>query len=126
MFIGDGFRQINPMVWVEALFRELRKKTSNNAVISDGRYKSEVAAVVERGGINVAIWRPGFENDIDHPSESELKPEIDKLVEAGVITGPIEGIESLFDFFLVNDGSVEDLKNKVDEYLVPYVEKDYE
>jgi len=119
MFIGDGFRQINPAVWVEALFRDSH---GNNVIISDGRYYSEVAAVTGRGGIDVAVWRPGYENDIDHPSESELKPEIEKLIQVGMATGSIEEIVSPFDFFLVNDGTIGDLQKKIDTLLVPFVE----
>jgi hypothetical protein len=121
MFIGDGFRQINPSVWVDYLFRLLKDK---NAIISDGRYNSEVEAVSKRKGVNIAIWRPGFENEIDHPSEAELKPEIKKLIRYQGETGPIE-MESPFDYFLVNEGTLIKLNSTIDGLLLPYLKENY-
>ncbi len=119
MFIGDGFRRIKPSVWIDVLFRNHKGK---NIVISDGRYYSEVDAVTKRKGINIAMWRPGHENDIDHPSESQLKPEIDRLAKAMPQGGPIE-IESKFDWFLVNDGDLSDLQSKIDSHLISFIEE---
>ena len=114
-WIGDGFRQINPNIWVDVLFHKYHGK---NVIISDGRYLSEVEAVTKRGGINVVLWRPHYENNDPHPSESQLKAEIDKL--KGRESGAID--DSIFDYFIVNDGSIKDLYKKVDD-LIPFVEK---
>lgn len=121
MFIGDGFRQIKPTVWVDYLFKLLDK---DDAIISDGRYYSEIHSVTERGGFNIAIWRPGFENNINHPSESQLKPEIDKLIKEMGSTGKVQ-IDSPFDYFLVNQGNVEDLRETIDDELIPFLSQNY-
>jgi hypothetical protein len=121
-WIGDGFRQIRASIWIDKLFTNHK----HNVIISDGRYFSELDAVRERKGINVAIWRPGFENDIDHPSEAQLKPEIDKLRGLGIGSGPVDEVDdSVFDYFLVNNGSVEDLYKKVENELLPFVKDWY-
>lgn len=121
MFIGDGFRQINPRVWVDWLFRDFPKQ---NLIISDGRYFSECHAVKERGGINIAVWRPGFENDIEHPSESQLKPEISRLVRKYGKSGPVNDSE-YFDWLLLNDGSLSDLFNLVETDVLYYIKDKY-
>ena len=120
MFIGDGFRQMNPGVWIEWLFRDY---PTDNLVISDGRYHSECKEVSRRGGINVAVWRPGYENDIEHPSESQLKPEIDRLIAEQGESGPIKLKGSPFDWFVVNKNGLSDLFQVVEKELIPYLEK---
>lgn len=119
-FIGDGFRQIKPSIWVDWLFRFYENQ---DIIISDGRYYSECDAVKAKGGINIGVWRPGHENSIQHPSESQLKPEIDKLKEIMPAGGKIDQVESAFDWFLVNDGSLEDLYATIDNELIPYLKK---
>jgi len=119
MWIGDGFRQIRASIWIDKLFEN---NPSDNLVISDGRYLSEVAAVHDRGGINIAIYRPGHGNDIDHPSEAQLKPYIDLLAEhcytSRVITS---GMGSPFDFFLLNNSSLDDLYDTIEDTLLPFI-----
>lgn len=121
MFIGDGFRQMNPNVWVDWLFRDF---PTQDLIISDGRYFSECDAVRSRGGINVAVWRPGYENNIDHPSESQLKPEIIRLVKKYGSSGPIKD-DGVFDYLLLNDGDLSKLFTLVEEDLVPYINSFY-
>ena len=106
-FFGDGARTFYPNVWVDRLFRDY---PIENLIIDD-----------DRGGINVAILRPGFVNDNPHPSEAELKVEIKKLVEQG--EGPVSN--SIFDYFILNDGPIEELYKKVGG-LVSFIKKWYE
>ena len=120
-WIGDGFRQIRSDVWVNKLFNTYDPVWNTHLIIDDGRYVSEIEAVKERGGINVAIYRPGFENEIDHSSEAELKEEIRKLVKRE--TGPVE--DSIFDFFLRNDGDIDELYKKINNILIPFIEEWY-
>jgi hypothetical protein len=60
--IGEFFRKIKPTVWID-----LALKGNSNKVISDCRYINEAKEIKKRGGINVLLYRPGFENNIDHP-----------------------------------------------------------
>jgi len=118
MWIGDGFRQIRASIWIDKLFEE-NQPLDGHLVISDGRYVSEVDAVRERGGINIAIYRPGHANDIKHPSESQLKPFMDDLVCRYKRSGKVT--ISPFDFFVINNGSLDDLYDDLGELLIPFI-----
>jgi hypothetical protein len=129
-FIGDGFRSIKNDIWMDLLFRE-----QNPIIISDGRYINELARIKAEGGLNVLVWRPGFENSDPNPSESQIRPVVDFFKQLD-IEGPVQdkfisltyadkmalpnGVE-LIDYFIKNDGSLESLYNKIDERLIPYV-----
>lgn len=123
--IGDGFRKIQSDVWIRIALR------NSEIVISDGRYVNEAKMFKSKGGFNILLWRPGFENDDPNPSESQIKPFVDfcaKNYKDGPIPFDIENqIENNvaelvnFDYFLVNDGSIEDLYRKVGNKVVPYL-----
>lgn len=148
--IGEFFRKIKPTVWID-----LALKGNSSKIISDVRYINEAKAIKKRGGINVLLYRPGFENNINHPSESQLKPYIDLCLKSGqegildwerfccrcgkqlvAQNSWMDGgcpcnscdtnISELFDVFLINDGTLEDLCEKADKLIIPFVEKNYE
>lgn len=119
MFIGDGFRQIQPMIWINKLYED---NSSGGLVISDGRYDSEMSSVKLRQGVTILVIRPGCENRISHNSESQLVPHIEKLKAWGK-EGFVEGVDVPFDWFIINDGSIEQLFEKIDEQLLPYLLK---
>ncbi len=121
MFIGDGFRQIQPTIWIDTLYRE---HSSDNLVISDGRYDSELDSVKERDGMTILVWRPGHENDIKHASEAQLVPHLEKLKKYK--SGPVNDPDIPFDWFLINDGSVSALRHKVDSQLIPHIQNRFE
>lgn len=112
--IGDEFREINQDVWINYL---LNNQVWSNLLIGDGRYLSEAASVKQKNGINVLLWRPGFENDCDHRSEKELKIYIEKYAKVGQ-EGKID--DDYFDYFLINDGTIEDLENKLNIFIGDY------
>jgi hypothetical protein len=123
--IGDGFRKIKPDIWIDIALRKDNKK-----IISDGRYINEAKAVKEKGGLNILIYREGFLNDDTNPSEAELKPLVEycretlangKIVHSTLVRYP-EGLNH-FDLFLRNDGKVEDLLEKIDKLVIPYILK---
>lgn len=124
--IGDGFRQIQADVWIRTALRN-----NHSMVISDGRYLNEAKMVRKEGGINVLLWRPGFENNDPNPSESQMKPYIEycaKHYGEGPISFDVsnwieEGLPELkyFDYFLINDGEVDDLYEKIDKQLIPFL-----
>lgn len=79
-----------------------RHKNPNHAVFIDCRFINEVKAIQDAGGRVFRVKRPGFESPkFNHPSETEqLQITDDKL--QGVI---------------MNDGTLEDLKLRVQELL---------
>lgn len=126
-FIGDGFRQIVPDIWIDIALRDACKQL----VLSDCRYINEARHIRMREGINVILYRPGFLNDDPNPSESQIRPILEWCV-ATQKNGPIvHGDNSapdgsdLYDFFLVNDGDIVDLQYRIRDLLIPYVEGAY-
>lgn len=128
-FIGDGFREIQSTIWVDLLFRNEKSPI----IISDVRYINELIKVKDEGGINILVWRPGFENNDPNGSEAQIKPVMEyfKATECnGSTEGHIdytkcsrEAEQSMeyIDFFIRNDSTIENLYKKIDEVLVPYV-----
>ncbi len=131
--IGDGFRKIQNDVWIRTALRKATK-----AVISDGRYLNEAKMIQETGGVSVLLWRPGFENDDPNPSESQIKPFVDfcaKYRDEGPLKIPDDQSLSqmafppsmndlhYFDYFLINNGTIEDLYAKIENKLMPFLKK---
>lgn len=125
-FVGDGFRKIKPTIWLDKPFREDR-----SMCISDVRYINEIDRVKDSGGVVIVVWRPGFENDDPNGSEAEIKPLIDWYSKQ-----KFEGNYKKYlneervplnckkvDLFITNDGSLEDLHAKVDNIVVPYINR---
>lgn len=132
-FIGDGFRKMKSNIWIEVGLR-----TNKNIIISDVRYINEAKAIKEKGGLAVLVWRKGWENNDPNPSEAQIKPTVDWFVKSG-FEGDVRRVAheicpdengraypSFFDFFFRNEGTVEDLYQKVDEILVPAIEEHYD
>jgi len=119
--IGDGFRDVKPDVWIDIALKEDNKK-----IISDGRYLSESRAVKEKNGYNIIVFREGFLNDDPNRSEAELWP-LAQYAKDSLQTGPINYTQDMpeefkfFDFYIYNNGSVQDLYDKIDKYLLPDV-----
>lgn len=119
-FIGEGFRELKEDVWLERTLKEPYK------LLNDGRYTNEMQGIKERGGLNILIWRPEFESDDPHRSESEIKPYLEyfKLQSKGIFLFDCLSIDpSLIDYFLINDGTLEDLKNEVKDTLLPFIKE---
>ncbi|MEU1309191.1 hypothetical protein ABZ419_09900 [Streptomyces cinnamoneus] len=81
-------------VWVDALFHDA--ETWGPTVITDVRFPNEAEAIRERGGLVVRIKRPSGTpiREADHTSETALD-------------------EWPFDAVLINDGTVEDLREQL-------------
>lgn len=124
-FVGDGFRQIQPDIWMDIVFRETK-----NLIISDSRYINEAKAIKDKGGLTVVIYRPGYLNDDSNPSESQIRQVVEYCLENG-IDGVIQKknnmpeILSYYDYFMINDGTLQDLYSKIDQKLIPFVEDFY-
>jgi hypothetical protein len=127
-FIGDGFRQIVPDIWIDIALRSDR-----NMILSDSRYINEAKAVKQRDGKVFLMYRPGFLNDDPNPSEAQIKPLVE-FCKNNLQEGPLpefrilqekylnipEGMQ-YFDYFLVNDGTIQDLYSKIDNFVIPFL-----
>lgn len=144
-WIGDGFRQIRSTIWIDLIFRDEEPK-----IVSDVRYVNEFRAIRNHEGFNLLIARPDQLNDSPHPSEAEIRPYVEYALE-NLTDGPMDRYwpgsnyrtnqfrrydydsnsrqllpnppEYMcdFDYFLLNDGTMEELYTKVREKVVPYI-----
>lgn len=99
IYFGDGARQFYPPVFIE-------RALASPCVIADMRYPNEAESVRSRGGVTILLHRPGFENKVKNASESSFTPARDAFLAAGEL-GRVR--HPLFDIFLVNGGTPEDL-----------------
>jgi hypothetical protein len=143
--IGDGFRKMKSNIWIEIALKEER-----NIIISDVRYLNEARAIRDKGGLNILVWRKGFENNDPNLSESQIKPTVDWFVKSG-LEGDVRGHNlpgyseeiytsysdfgdeswpvgvmqpNLFDFFIRNEGTLGDLHKKADK-LISFIEEHF-
>jgi hypothetical protein len=86
--------------WVRAAVEQMEPGVSY--VITDPRFKNEADFVRENGGLVIRVNRPGYGPINDHPSETEL-------------------VDYPFDMTFENDGTIDDLRGKVMEYLATEV-----
>lgn len=125
-FIGDGFRKIKDEIWIDIALRDNKK-----LIISDSRYFNEAKAIKAKKGFTLIIYRPGFLNDDPCPSESQIGSIVHYFLKNNIQEGPIKNTLnqpeelSYYDYFLINDGSLQDLYNKIDQKLIPYIEDFY-
>lgn len=89
--------QFHENTWVNALLSNIQDH--EKVLISDCRFENEAKAIKNKGGIVVRVERPSIASTSTHPSETAL----DNYTE--------------FDYKIVNDGSIIELKAKVIEML---------
>lgn len=124
-FIGDGFRQIYPDVWVNYAI----SNNSDYSCYMDARYFNELKKVKQKEGINILVWRPGHENNDPNPSESQIKPIVDWYVSKNIEGNVLDLHEekdlpegaNLIDFFIVNNKDLDGLYSKIDKLILPFV-----
>jgi hypothetical protein len=122
MLIGDGFRKMKPNIWIENVFRNQK----HNQIIADVRYINETNYIRNKNGISILLWRPNHENNINNASEQEFMPFINRLKKLN-FDGPIpKELEIPFNIWLRNDGTKEDLYNKIDTIVIPYLKEFWE
>jgi len=134
--IGDGFRKAKGTIWVDRCFQEFTHLFGESfipcpIIISDTRYINELRRVQKAGGTNILVWRPGHLNNDPNGSEAQIRPFVQYFLESdgfeGVVhKGHLTNAPTLIDIFIRNDGTLEDLYNKVDEIVIPYLEEKYE
>jgi hypothetical protein len=135
-FIGDGFRKIRGTIWLDLAFTDSVPK-----IISDVRYVNEFTRIKQEGGLNILIGRTNKLNDDTNGSEAQIRPYLDwcfksfspsakfvdmrdmdwKSIRDRQVYDPPKDIE-MFDVFIRNDGTIEELYEIIEEKLVPYVQ----
>ncbi len=93
--IGGLMRGIHPKVWTRFVFSEF--SPGSNVVITDVRYPSELAEIREHGGYVVRINRPGAGSRTGAADDSETA------------LNAFDG----WDYVINNDGTLDDLEDKV-------------
>ena len=110
VLIGDGFRKIRSTVWMDKALEGL----SRSAILDDCRYQNEIDSIKKRNGIIILVWRPEWEND--SPNESQVRKLINYYIKTN-IDGKVNGINEYpynqINYFIRNNGTIEDLKAKV-------------
>jgi hypothetical protein len=88
-----GRNMIHPNIWIESLFN--RYNNQSNILITDLRFVNEYNEIKKKGGIVIRINRPNTSNNHNnHTSECELD-------------------NYIFDYIIDNNGTIEELKEKV-------------
>lgn len=128
---------IHPNIWVNSLMADYKSKLSSNHpvddldweprfiypnwIITDMRFPNELKAVEDRDGITIRVNRNWFKSEL--PNGGTL------TVQRGILTGHEDEIlgkehpsetaldNAKFDYTINNDGTLEDLINKVREIL---------
>lgn len=113
IYIGDGLRKFKWRVWVDQVFNK-----PGNRVISDNRYRDESRAIKKEGGITLQLWRPNRVNNVPNDSEQDHRLITNYFLEKG-----IEGVtgHKLVDLFIVNDGTLHELYEKIERVVLPFV-----
>jgi hypothetical protein len=114
--IGDGFRKVKPTVWID--------KALNNPInitINDVRYINEAKAIKNKGGIVILIDRPSHRNTDQNDSEKEVGQVVADINKKGIVGELNHPDYPMFDYFLLNDGSISDLAYAVENELILYV-----
>src|SRR5690606_4016638 len=83
-------------IWVDATMNAL--DVERDYVITDCRFPNEAQAINRAGGLVVRVQRPGNGPANDHPSETALD-------------------DYQFDGVINNDGTLEDLATRVEDFL---------
>jgi hypothetical protein len=120
--IRDG---LHPNAWVNALMCDYKRPkmseyNPSNWIITDVRFPNELAAVNDVNGLTIRVVRTTFRTTETEFGKVSLivQPEVDKSL--GIQEHPSEtALDSAkFDYEIINDGSIEDLIEKVRQILI--------
>lgn len=92
-------------IWIWNLERKIRDSTNQYIVISDVRFEDEMNLIKDMGGMIVQIKNPNIKNDDTHISELLNLPSTN------------EHKKGKTDFCIDNDGTIQELENRVWEFL---------
>ena len=95
-------RRLYDNIWVDACMNDVRSRGQDNVVITDVRFRNEVQAVQDAGGLVIRLRRGELSSD--HASEAELAGMEDKE----------------FDLVVDNQGTLEDFYAQIEAFM-PHV-----
>lgn len=109
VFWGRYRRKMQPDYWIEHLEDENHNKVNSMTIISDVRYLNEIDWINKNGGIVIYVSRPNV-----GPANEEEENSFGKILRT-----------YRFQHFLLNNGGLEDLKEKVIKLIseIIYAEK---
>ena len=93
--LGKAVRDMNEDAWVNSMMKGYH---GQRCIISDTRYVNEANAVQQFGGLCIRVVRPGVGPANSHESETAMD-------------------NFPYDAIIVNDGTLEDLRDKVYEWI---------
>lgn len=92
---GTDFRRAkNPNYWVEEWIKRVLKSEAEYIIVGDVRFINEANAICEANGFVWRVFRPGLLETSSHISEHEMD-------------------SYLFDYSIMNDGTIKDLQHSV-------------
>ncbi len=97
VFWGKFRRKQQEDYWIKNLEDEKSNPVSTKTIISDVRYPNEAQWIWKQGGIVILVERPGV-----GPANEEEGQSIQTII-----------LERHYNYVLLNDGSLEDLKEKI-------------
>ena len=98
--VGDAFKEkFGRDIWIKVLFDTI--KNENKVVITDLRFKNEYDECREKGVFIIKVVRPEMGSSDTHVSETDL----DNIS------------DSEYDAFVVNSGTIDDLKQTIRKIL---------
>jgi hypothetical protein len=99
-----GRNMIHPDIWIKTVFDRYKSNENKNLVITDLRFPNEFESIKKHKGYTIRIHRPCLQQNIpnnivnEHISETALDS---------------KEANSEFDYIIINDGTIEDLKIKI-------------
>jgi hypothetical protein len=114
--IGDRFREIYSNIWIDIIFN----KNNNNKIITDVRYENEIYMIKNNSkGLIIRVIRDSeFKESGDNSEISLLK--FDKKI-LDNYEGPGYKINSIYDYIIRNNGTIEEYENNIVMNLLPFI-----
>jgi len=108
-------------IWVTSL---LNRSKGKNVVVTDVRFENEIKFIQDNGGIIIRVKRgdePEWYQDVLNvkagPKNMNYSLSKNKLNKLGIHQSETDWIGSEFDYVIGNNGTIDDLGNKVNEVL---------
>jgi hypothetical protein len=117
-------------IWVASVENKLRQ-SKDDIVITDCRFYNEVNAIKHVGGITIRVTRGAEPNWFDAAKAYNLGPNGNslwsiskaKLDKAKIHASEYSSVGLKYDYYIDNNGSIDDLHNKISQLLNPPVAK---
>lgn len=100
--VGAEFRRNREECWVNIVKEIARGTDAEYVLVPDCRYKNEVLGFMEFVSYAIRIERPNFDNGLTESQKAHIsETDLDNY--------------EYFDYTVINDGTIEDLKEKIKE-----------